>query len=297
MVAYNHEKFIEQAIESVMMQRTNFKYKLFIGEDGSSDKTAIICKKNQLKNVDRIKLFSHEKNIGASANGIFVYNKCFESGAKYIALCEGDDYWTDPYKLQKQVDFLESNKAYSICWTKYLIKQESKNSLQLKEPDWISQVNNNQDLIIDLDNIFTPYCTYTLTALIRRETLDLDLLNKIKYPRDNSIYAMALNKGNGMLLNFYSSIYRLHDGGIYSSTSIFKQKHYSYLNTKEIASEIPNCNNDNIRSVRDYLLKESIKLHPNWFSFSYLNLIKDGINFLGLRKCLKLIFNDFKNEE
>ncbi|MCD0471082.1 glycosyltransferase [Flavobacterium sp. JAS] len=296
MVTYNHEKFIEEAVESVMAQKTDFEYKLFIGEDCSIDNTRAICLKLKSKYQNKIELFLNKNNIGANLNAYNVFNSCFESEAKYIALLEADDYWTDPLKLQKQVDFLENNANYSICWTKYFVKQESQMLSSLERPEWADQVGVDGGFKIDLDTVFTPYCTYTLTTLFRKEALDLDLLKKLRYHKDNSLYTLCLSKGDGLLLDFYSGVYRLHDGGIYSSTSAFKQKHYSYLNLKEIVSEIPNCNNGNMRSVRDYLLKESIQLHPDRFSLSYLNLIKDGINFFGIRECSSLIFNNFKNE-
>lgn len=115
MVAYNHESYIAQAIDSIVAQQTNFDFKIFIGEDCSTDATRKICQEYKKKYPDKIELILHEKNLGANANGIFMYKYCFKSGAKYIALCEGDDYWTDSLKLQKQVDFLEANLEYELC--------------------------------------------------------------------------------------------------------------------------------------------------------------------------------------
>lgn len=112
MVTYNHENFIAQAIEGIMMQKTNFSYRLYIGEDCSTDKTREICLAYKEEYPDKIELILHEKNIGATANGLAMYNICFNSKAKYIAMCEGDDYWIDPNKLQMQVDFLENNQEY-----------------------------------------------------------------------------------------------------------------------------------------------------------------------------------------
>jgi glycosyltransferase involved in cell wall biosynthesis len=116
MVTYNHKVFIEQAIESVVIQETNFEYKLFVGEDCSSDNTNEICKKLKDKYPNKIELFLNDKNLGANKNAKQIYQQCFDSGAKYVALLEGDDYWTDPLKLQKQVDFLEANPNYVLCF-------------------------------------------------------------------------------------------------------------------------------------------------------------------------------------
>ncbi|MDB9964260.1 glycosyltransferase [Vicingaceae bacterium] len=115
MITYNHEDYIEKAVESVVLQEVNFDFKLFLSEDNSDDSTREKCIQLKRKYPDLIELFLPEKNLGVtSANGIGMqtYERCFRSGAKYIALLEGDDYWSDKNKLQIQVDFLESNTSY-----------------------------------------------------------------------------------------------------------------------------------------------------------------------------------------
>jgi glycosyltransferase involved in cell wall biosynthesis len=111
MITYNHEKFISAAIEGILLQKTNFTFELVIGEDCSGDKTRMICesftKKNSIINL----LPETKNNLGVNKNAERTFNEC---RAKYIAICEGDDYWTDPYKLQKQVDFLEDNPDYVL---------------------------------------------------------------------------------------------------------------------------------------------------------------------------------------
>jgi glycosyltransferase involved in cell wall biosynthesis len=114
MITYNHSKFIKKAIEGVLMQRTNFKIELIIGDDLSSDDTREIIKTYQKLNNETIVLKLPKKNLGMNVNSLS--NKLFCKG-KYIAECEGDDYWTDPFKLQKQVDFLEKNKDCNYCFT------------------------------------------------------------------------------------------------------------------------------------------------------------------------------------
>ncbi|RZA02796.1 MAG: glycosyltransferase [Sphingobacteriaceae bacterium] len=112
MITYNHEPYLAQAIESAMMQKTNFDYELVIGEDCSTDKTRDICLKYKQAYPDKIKLLLHPKNIGAINNTIETFKAC---DGKYVAFLEGDDYWTDSNKLQKQIDFLEQNPDYVIC--------------------------------------------------------------------------------------------------------------------------------------------------------------------------------------
>lgn len=115
MLTYNQEKFIVNTIDSILMQKTNFPFQLVIGEDCSTDATSIICEKYANDYGDQIKLLPNlNKNIGLIANYMRTIASC---NGKYIAICDGDDYWIDENKLQKQVDFLENNKEYSIVYT------------------------------------------------------------------------------------------------------------------------------------------------------------------------------------
>lgn len=126
MIAYNHEAYIKQAIEGVLMQECNFDYELVIGEDCSLDATRDICI-YYASNHKQIRLLNNEVNIGVMPNFIKTLQAC---RGKYIALCEGDDYWTDPLKLKKQVDFLEENPEYVMSFHKigYLVNGEIKGS-------------------------------------------------------------------------------------------------------------------------------------------------------------------------
>jgi glycosyltransferase involved in cell wall biosynthesis len=103
-----------------MIQQTTFSFELVIGEDCSTDNTRKICKEYQVKYPDKIHLLLPVKNLGMQTNSIATLNACT---GKYIAICEGDDYWTDSLKLQKQVDFLEANKTFSMCVSNRLVKQ------------------------------------------------------------------------------------------------------------------------------------------------------------------------------
>ena len=126
MLTYNHEPYIAQAIESYLMQKTTFRTHLFIGEDCSTDRTAEIVREYAEKYPDKITAMINQKNIGIVRNNVNVISHCT---APYVALLEGDDYWTDPYKLQKQVDYLESNPEYGVVHTDVDLFNESNSSL------------------------------------------------------------------------------------------------------------------------------------------------------------------------
>jgi glycosyltransferase involved in cell wall biosynthesis len=113
MITYNHESYIREAIEGVLMQKTNFPIELIIGEDCSTDNTRKIVREYENKYPEIIVAQYPETNRGMMKNFTTVLQS---ARGKYIALCEGDDYWTDPLKLQKQVDFLEENPDCSFCF-------------------------------------------------------------------------------------------------------------------------------------------------------------------------------------
>lgn len=111
-ICYNQKDYISQAIDSVLMQKVNFKYEIVLSDDCSTDGTDLICKKYAKKYPNVIRYIANKKNIGAVRNYIENYQRC---NGKYVAYLEGDDFFIDPYKLQKQVDFLEKNLDYVIC--------------------------------------------------------------------------------------------------------------------------------------------------------------------------------------
>lgn len=121
MITYNHEKYIRQAIEGVLTQKTDFPIELVIGEDCSRDATREICLEYQRKYPSQIRLLLPEHNLGMHNNFLNTLNACT---GKYIAFCEGDDYWIDPLKLQKQVDFMEINEGFVMCFHACKVVQE-----------------------------------------------------------------------------------------------------------------------------------------------------------------------------
>src|SRR6266851_2413988 len=113
---YNHEKYIAQALDSVLMQETNFEYEIIIAEDCSIDQTRSIVVDFQRRNPGKIRLLLPEEHLGyGSGNGIFA--QAFElARGEYVALLDGDDYWISPQKLQKQVEFLKVHPECVLCF-------------------------------------------------------------------------------------------------------------------------------------------------------------------------------------
>lgn len=124
--AYNHEKYICEAIESFLMQKINVKYEILIHDDASTDNTSNIIRGYEQKYPDIIKVVYQKENLFSQGKNIHKVILDRVKG-KYVAFCEGDDYWTDPYKLQKQLEFMELNEAYSLCGHTTKIKDNRNN--------------------------------------------------------------------------------------------------------------------------------------------------------------------------
>ena len=135
MIAYNQKKYIRKAIESVLMQRTDFSFEVLIGDDGSIDGTSEIVSEYSRKYPEIVKAKIREENIGATRNS---YDLLCSARGKYLATCEGDDYWTDELKLQKQVDFLEKNTQYVGCVHPIIFVDENNEQLKNSRINWIS---------------------------------------------------------------------------------------------------------------------------------------------------------------
>ena len=125
-LSYNHEKYLRQCLDGILMQETSFPFEVRVHDDASKDKSQNIIKEYQERHPSIIKPVLQSENQYSKGGGIlnrFLIPLC---EGKYIALCEGDDYWTDPLKLQKQVDFLENHEDYSMCFHKVEILSDER---------------------------------------------------------------------------------------------------------------------------------------------------------------------------
>ena len=120
-VTYNQKEYIKEALDSFIMQKTNFGYEVLVGDDGSTDGTSEIVAEYAKKYPDIIKPIFHSHNTGSYQNLLDAASAC---KGKYVAMCDGDEYWTDENKLQKQADFMDTHKDCSICFHTVLIKYE-----------------------------------------------------------------------------------------------------------------------------------------------------------------------------
>lgn len=228
LMTYNHEKFIEQAIDGVMMQKTNFTFEVVIGDDFSTDKTISIIKKYKSTDKIKIKIIDRKKGDayckerrkrGRLYNFIDIVNNC---KGKYIALLDGDDYWTDPLKIQKQVDFLESNQSYNAVCHNVLQMDEISKTEKIMSPILEEKDISAQDLALR-NNIITLTMVFRNDVTIIKKFIDF--LGKYpSTPVGDYVLNMYLAHNNKIkFLPQIMGVYRVHSSNIFSS-AIYNDK-------------------------------------------------------------------------
>ena len=221
-LAYNHEPYIRECLDGFIMQKTNFKFVAIVHEDASTDRTATIIKEYAEKYPDIIKPIYETENQYSKKDGTIqrIMSDAIEAtGAKYVAMCEGDDYWIDPYKLQKQVDFMEANPEYVLCSHRFV--NRIANNMEFYE-DHLGNLFMSQNVGVDINNQKNLECwmTKTMTLLIRREKLfRLPSASRFKYWRDVHMNYYLLKQGLGYCFPFVGAVYRCHDNGVFFSLS------------------------------------------------------------------------------
>ena len=223
MITYKHEAYITQAIEGVLMQETNFEYELIIADDCSPDKTEEVVRNiiSTHPKGHNIKYFRHDTNIGMQPNGIFALQQC---KGKYVAICEGDDYWTDPLKLQKQVDFLEGNEDV-ICVTHNVQIVHGKDICS-NFPGLGDTFLSTRDVLFERDYNYLPTGSY----VFRQSFFERNTSNLQKYVDFGDwpiIFQLSL-LGDVYHMQDVLGVYRKHSGG------------YTFVNKSSIQLRINN---------------------------------------------------------
>lgn len=251
MITYGHEKFIEEAINGVLMQECDFDFELIISNDCSPDNTDAVIQKI-LQNHPKascITYFNHKKNLGMMPNSTFALQQCT---GKYIAGCEGDDYWIDPHKLQKQVDFLEANPDYVLSFHKIKILKSDGSLVS----DFITNVPENyetQETLARLGNyIHTPSIVFR--NIIKEYPKDLS----ISPIGDYFLYMILTEHGKVKYLEDEMAVYR--DGvGVWSAQSEYS-KNLKTAITHSIIINVLSHNN-----IVKYILKDRVLNFINIF--------------------------------
>lgn len=220
-ITYNHAPFIRQCLDGFMMQRTSFPIEVLVHDDASTDGTQDIIREYEAKYPDVIKpIYQKENQYSKGVKVNLVYNYSRAKG-KYIALCEGDDYWTDPYKLQKQVDFLESHPDYVMCSHKWDEYMEDGNHFDFAHPVEVGEYGKTYDLD---DFIHGAWFFQPLTVMYRRSALEACHLSDYKRMKDITLLYALLKQGKGCCISDVMAVYRVHSNGVWSGISLYNRK-------------------------------------------------------------------------
>ena len=210
-MTYNHEKYIAQAIDGFLMQRTTFPFEILIHDDASTDRTAAIIREYETKYPQIIKVIYEKENQ-------YKFDKHHEKidaliKGKYVATCEGDDYWTDPNKLQTQVDFLEAHQDYTLCFHAADVKKED-NLFCHSEAPYV------QDREYKANELLENWIAPTASFVFRKDALNYPEKHPERFVVGDTVLVLksfALGKVRGFSKKM--SVYRIHQSSVTYTTN------------------------------------------------------------------------------
>lgn len=230
LVTYNQHQYISEAIDSILMQQTNFKFMLVIADDFSTDGTREVILNYQSKNPEKIIVILQEKNVGLAQNWTDVIT--FQQ-PKYIAYLEGDDYWTDPLKLQKQFDFLKQHPSLVLCFHDYEFINIDGVPLQRK----VEEISKKDR---------TPYemvrgCLIHQNTVMFRNVIR-EIPSEFYHAKNYDTFFIAYLSnwgGAGYIKDIQPLMYRIHSEGVWSSKSAVVKSIYN-IHTLLLIKEVVN---------------------------------------------------------
>ncbi len=205
-LVYNQEKYIRDCLDGFVMQQTDFPFVAVVHDDASSDNSASIIREYAEKYPDIILPIYETENQWSKGDGTFakiIHNAISSTGAKYVSMCEGDDYWTDPYKLQKQVNFLENNIEFTICFHPVMVLNQLTGEIV---PDTLKEVPS-ETTIYDLTGenyIHTPSVMYRYSTEVDDKFLKVGRVGVGDY----LYHLLYAERGKIKKLPDYMAVYR-----------------------------------------------------------------------------------------
>jgi FkbM family methyltransferase len=284
-VTYNHLRFIRHCLNGILMQRTNFSFEIYVYDDCSTDGTSDIIREyakkypNIIADIQPENYYSKDRGLQLKILALNWKNhKC-----KYVAVTDGDDYWTDPYKLQIQVDFLEKNSDFSMCSGGWIINDDFSGNQQ------VCMVNSGNSIGFEYDFYTahggTHYLIKNFTRIYRTSTIpEYETSAKYKYFRDVHLAYYVLTKGKGYFFSRIFGIYNKYQGGIFGGLSPHEQREINYKVYEEIYRETQDeqiKNNFLSNSLEDILqrFRKETSLHREPYDYIIKNAKRQNIRF------------------
>jgi glycosyltransferase involved in cell wall biosynthesis len=209
LITYNHENYIEKAIQGILNQKTDFEFEIIVGDDLSTDGTSKIIESYQNEYPKLFKVLPFSEKMGMHRNWDAVM---LNATGTYLALLEGDDYWIDPLKLAKQVEIMDSNPKVTLSFTNASIIDEIATLSNTLYVDSDQQYSSLNDL---LQNNFIPTCT----VMYRNKSIEKLPEEFFKSPfADWIVHCLYASKGQMHFMNDVTAVYRIHNNGVYQGT-------------------------------------------------------------------------------
>ena len=291
-LVYNHEPYLRDCLEGFVMQQTNFPFVAIVHDDASTDGSAAIIREYEEKYPNIIKPIYETENQYSKHDGSvgrIVDAAIDDTAAKYVAMCEGDDYWTDPLKLQKQVDFLEANPEYSMCFHGAEIKNETDTKI-------IITCQNIEDKEYFTNDIFPGWVIPTASVLYRRAMINK--FHPLKYEKwikygDIVLFLKCTHVGRVWGMSEKMSVYRMTENGAVISQCLdsmteeklckhyqFLMQNFSQLDKKWPSKYIAQYYYTRFRQSKSFfnkimLLTKSIRFSPSFVSLKIIRALKN----------------------
>lgn len=261
-LVYNHEPYLRDCFEGFVKQKTNFRFVAIVHEDCSTDHSADIIREYEAKYPDIFRPIYETENQYSKHDGSLgrIMNEAIDAtGAKYVAMCEGDDYWTDPYKLQKQVDFLEAHPECAVCFHPVMVHDQQTGDEYPDTLTKVPQITTVNDIARIGNYIHTPSVMYRYHPEVNEKILQLGKLGVGDY-LSHMLYAQY---GNICKLPDYMAVYR-QGVGVWSGNKVPYRTEVQWLIA--ISKFFPLLENDEAKKLLDEQITE------------YANSILNGVH-------------------
>lgn len=277
-LVYNHEKYIAQALDGFLMQKTDFPFEVIVHDDASTDNSAQIIREYEKKFPSIIKPIYETENQYSKHDGSLGRIVNSKLSGKYVALCEGDDYWIDENKLQMQVDFLEKNPEYTMCFHNAIEHYED-GSVPDKE---FSQVENRDYSGIEF---FKHWIVPTASVIYKKEITESDFYKKIKEDRnlifgDTPLFLTSTKYGRVRGFSNTMVVYRRWINGVSYGINL-KRDYLQYFHNKTLGKYFP--------KIKKYVKINNMKLLGSRCAYCLLNKNALGMDFLKLNPIICII--------
>lgn len=275
---YNHEPYLRQCLDGFVMQKTNFPFEAIVHDDASTDGSAAIIREYAEKYPDIIKPIYETENQYSKRDGSLgrIMKAAMHPATKYIAVCEGDDYWTDPNKLQLQVDFLETHPDYYMTCHAFTYYKEK--TQQFVEHQFVDELplevfENREYCTPTIENYFSSEWFTQLLTMVRRNHryMSDEKLRHYKIAYDYIVCYYMMKQGKCALFKDSMGVYRKHAGGVFTGANITKWREMSFSENMTL-----------------YMIENEKLVIPK-INYFFLELLKEYINKKQYGKACKII--------